>query len=79
MDVLPPGELCQGVWYSGRVILRVLGLPSIFCSPLLLDAVSPFLVMSRSYMHGTLMEPKKQKDIALNVECSPGHRIRGWC
>lgn len=58
---------------------RVLGLPSIFCSPLLLDAVPPFLVMSRSYMHGTLMEPKKQKDIALNVECCPGHRIRGWC
>lgn len=22
MDVLRPGELCQGVWYSGRVTLR---------------------------------------------------------
>lgn len=55
---------------------RVLGLPSFFFSPLL-DAVPPFLVMSRSYLHGTLMEPKKLKDTALNVNVAEATESEG--
>lgn len=56
---------------------RIWGLPSFFPSPLLLDAVPPFLVMSRSYLHGTLMEPKKLKDTALNVNVAQATESEG--